>query len=246
MRIPKLRRFDPGWESRLRLMGRTLRAADAVLCNAPHLKADVQQQFRLDPKRVHVIYNGIDLPPWTANAAVRPSAGVVVANFHPYKGHDVLLNALRLLPDPPVVRLCGVGQTRSVVQAAARDLATVEFVDPPADIPAELRRAQFAVHPSRTEGLSNAILEEMAAGLAVIACDVGGNPILIEDGVTGLLVPPGNAQALAEAIARIIADDETRVAMGRRGRERASRLSWDACVRAHIDLYSDILATRSH
>lgn len=246
MRIPKPRRIDPGWEARLRLLGRTLRGADAVVCNAPHLKAEVEEQFRLDPDRVHVILNGIDLPPWTSDAGARPPAGVVVANFHPYKGHDVLVAALRLLPDPPVVRLCGTGQTRTALQEAARDLPCVEFVDPPADVPAELRRAQFAVHPSRTEGLSNAILEEMAAGLAVIACDVGGNPVLVEDGVTGLLVPAGDARALADAIARVVGDDAARVEMGRRGRAAAARLSWDACVRAHVALYEGLRAARRH
>jgi glycosyltransferase involved in cell wall biosynthesis len=113
----------------------------------------------------------------------------------------------------------------------------VTLVDPPADVPAELAAAQFAVHPSHTEGLSNAILEQLAHGLPVIACRVGGNPQLIADGVNGLLVPPADPAALAAAIATVTTDPELRTRMAHAARTAATRYDWAACTQAHLALY---------
>ena len=89
--------------------------------------------------------------------------------------------------------MAGEGPVRDEIRALALQRNVehlLEFVTAPANVREELQRAQFAVHPSRTEGLSNAILEEMAAGSPVVASSVGGNPSLIDDGITGFLVPP--------------------------------------------------------
>jgi glycosyltransferase involved in cell wall biosynthesis len=108
-------------------------------------------------------------------------------------------------------------------------------------VPDLLRASDLFVHPSREEGFSNAILEAMAAGLPVVACDVGGNPEAIVDGETGRLVPPRNAVAFASAVAELLADPEKRKAMGEAGRHRATeRFSLDRMVGEMESLYETL------
>ncbi len=226
---------------------RALRRCSAVVCNAPHLAEEMVARFGVDRARVMVVPNGVDLPEVVADVGrVGVPTAVTVANFHAYKGYDVLADAIGRVAEPVRYRWCGTGEERSPIEArlastSARD--TVTLVEPPADVPAELLGAQFAVHPSRTEGLSNAILEQLAHGLPVIACEVGGNPTLIEHGVNGLLVPPGDAIALAAAIETLASDPALRVRMGAAARATAERYSWDACTEAHLDLYGRLAAT---
>ena len=240
--------LDVGGAIRARRFATSLRAADAVICNAAHLRDEVVRDLGVPASRVVVIPNGVDLPTRPARPDHAPPRGVVVANFHPYKGYDDLVDAVGLLGQPPVLRLCGTGSERNRVLQRAHGMGlggVLVGVEPPADVAAELRSAQFAVHPSRTEGLSNAILEEMAAGLPVIACDVGGNPALVEHGVNGLLVPAGDPPALARAIEALAGDPGTRARMGAASRAKASALSWDRCVAAHVEAYRAVLLARS-
>lgn len=241
-RIPKVRRVDVAWSVRAQLLARNIRGSNAVVCNAPHLKAELIERYGLPPADVHVIFNGVDVPEWKAKPEVQPASGIVIANFNEHKGHDVLLAALSLLDSPPPVRLCGSGVVRDAIrrQADQLGLSGVTFVEPPADIPAELRRARLGIHPSRTEGLSNAILEEMSAGLPIVACDVGGNSQIVEHGLNGYLVAPGDPHALAEAIRALAADPQLRSRMGEHSRHRAEQLTWEACAAAHASLYETL------
>jgi L-malate glycosyltransferase len=104
-----------------------------------------------------------------------------------------------------------------------------------------------SVLPSLSEGLSNVLLESMAAGVPVVATRVGGNAEAVEDGVTGVLVPPRDAGALAAAVARVLADRELAERFGAAGRRRvADRFSIDASVRATERLYLELLERAGH
>ena len=111
---------------------------------------------------------------------------------------------------------------------------------------AELMRAfDVFVLPSRAEGISNTVLEAMATGLPVIATRVGGNPELVEEGITGTLVPPRDPQALAAALARYAGDPVLRAEQGRAARERAElRFSIAHMVRRYESLYGRMLVER--
>jgi glycosyltransferase involved in cell wall biosynthesis len=82
----------------------------------------------------------------------------------------------------------------------------------------------------------------MAAGLPIVASDVGGIPTLIDDGVNGLLVPPSDVKALADALRHLIAAPEARISMGNESRRLATGFSWSASMQAHADLYSRLAA----
>jgi glycosyltransferase involved in cell wall biosynthesis len=98
---------------------------------------------------------------------------------------------------------------------------------------------------SRSEGAPISILEAMAAGLPVVACDVGGVGELVADGETGLLVPPGDPARLSEALRRLLADPELRRRLGAAGRARArERFDLPPFRAAHLELYARELARR--
>lgn len=214
------------------LFRRAIAKADAVTVNAPHLH-EYAVSWGSHPERTYFIANGVDLPNWTADPAPQPPVAVVVANFRWYKGHDVLVEALGNVTTPLEVRLLGEGALREPTRQALADHGVshrVVFVDHPADVLRELKAAQFAIHPSRTEGLSNAILEQMAAGLGVVATDVGGNGVLVRDGVNGNLVRVGDSAALAQAIDLLAGDPGLRSRYGAASRQSVVEFSWDRCV----------------
>jgi len=91
------------------------------------------------------------------------------------------------------------------------------------DVPAVLAEAAVSALPSLSEGLSNVLLESMAGGVPVVATAVGGNPEVIEDGVTGLLVPPRDAGALARGICLLLEDRVLAARLGRAGRQRVAQ-----------------------
>ncbi|WP_054966369.1 TIGR03088 family PEP-CTERM/XrtA system glycosyltransferase [Thiohalorhabdus denitrificans] len=111
-----------------------------------------------------------------------------------------------------------------------------------ADVAEILPDLDLFVLPSLAEGISNTVLEAMACGVPVVATRVGGNPELIVDGETGVLVPPGDPRALGEALAEALADPDRRAAMGRASRARAEeRYSIEAMVAAYLGVYRRLL-----
>ena len=108
-----------------------------------------------------------------------------------------------------------------------------------------LPNADLVVLPSHTEGLPNVALEASAAGVAVVATAVGGTPEVIADGVTGWLVPPANATALAERIRHLLDDDATRERFGAAGRKRMqSQFTFAAQAAQYRQLFEKVLGSR--
>src|SRR5213078_3805957 len=154
------------------------------------------------------------------------------------KGLDVLIDATdRLLDAHPDVRVdvAGEGPERETLQ---RQIIRHRMEDhfrlrgAVADVPGFLREIDLAVLPSRAEGMSNAVLEYMAAGRAVVVTDVGANHRLLVDGACGLLVPPGDPTKLAAAIGQLLNDRELAYRLGEAARRRArEQFSREAMVR---------------
>jgi glycosyltransferase involved in cell wall biosynthesis len=150
-----------------------------------------------------------------------------------YKGVDVLFEAwtavLARHPDAVLV-VVGTGSRATNLRAVAQKAEFVTGIEMLGTVSHEriidlLDRSQFLVLPSRSEGMGRVILEAFARGRPVVATRAGGIPELVEEGLTGLLVEPGDAAALAAAIVRALEDPEGLAAMGMTGRQRA--VEWD-------------------
>ena len=138
----------------------------------------------------------------------------------------------------------GDGTERPNVQRRANDLrigeGRLQFLGSRSDIHALLAAADFFVLPSDVEGLPMAVLEAMAHGLPVVATAVGGIPEVITDGREGLLVPPGDAAALARAIQRLLTSSEMRLRLGDAARDRVSKeFSLETMANRYQQIYAE-------
>jgi len=142
----------------------------------------------------------------------------------------------------------GDGPERQILQEEVHTLGLggmVELLGERRDVPELLARADVFVLSSRSEGAPLSILEAMAAGLPVVASDVGGVGELVVDGETGLLVPHGDAAGLARALARVLDDRALRARLGAAGRARARERFGLAALRdAHVEVYTRELSRR--
>jgi glycosyltransferase involved in cell wall biosynthesis len=210
-------------------------AVDAVIAISEGVRrALVRVGVRED--RIRVVPSGIDPEALVAapgaRAAVRAEWGlapedvavVVVGALERRKGHAVLLAAARrLVFEAPRLRyvFCGAGGEADGLMAAAAPLdGAVRFAGFRRDVAACLAAADLVALPSLAEGLGVAALEAMAAGRAVVASRVGGLAEVVAGGVTGLLVPPSDPEALAQALLRLAREPELRARLGAAGRER--------------------------
>ncbi len=205
---------------------------------------------RVVRERSSVLYNGIDtsrFAPRKQKTSKLPVKIGCVGRLSKEKRHDILLEALSQIQTSrrPGLVLVGDGPTRQSLenQIQDSDLAKdVRLLGTCHNVPSILKDFDIFVLASDTEGLPVALLEAMATGLPVIATRVGGVPELVEDGVNGFLVPPGDPGELASAIEKLVCDAELRQRMGAAGRQKAVRqFSIQTAARKHEELYRALL-----
>ena len=197
---------------------------------------------KIDPDRVHYIPNGIASPPVAERHDVRAELGIgpedpvigFVGRLAKPKALETLIRASHLLrPEFPRLRVLIAGDgDRAGLEALARQLGldeTVLFLGHRSDVPDVLFAVDVAVSSSVSEGSPLAIMEYMEAGKPVVATRVGGVPDLVEHGIHGLLVAPGNHRSMAAAVAELLRDPDRRARMGSLARER-SRERFDVAV----------------
>jgi glycosyltransferase involved in cell wall biosynthesis len=204
------------------------------------------------PHKIEVIHNGVDPAAFAPREySQRPRRIAIVACLREEKRIDVLIAAApRVLARYPDAEfwVVGDGTCRDQLMSLARTAGVFprfRFFGHREDVPALLAEADLFVLPSRSEAFPNAVTEAMAAGLPVVATDVGGIPELVVDGLTGRLVPPGDAVALGRALLDML-DEPTRAAeCGRAGRHRIEqKYSMDRMVDRFATLYLSELAAR--
>lgn len=215
------------------LLASRIRAADMVACISGFCRNRARE--RSDPAdwpKLRIVRCGIDPALYDGRGRAAPLRHILfVGRLVPVKGVSLLLDAFggiaTAFPDATLT-VVGDGGERAALhrQADRLDLGRRIVFAGALDqrgVAARMARADLLVLPSFAEGLPVVLMEAMAAGLPVIASDVAGTPELVEHGVTGTLVAPGDASRLAQAIAACLADPAPALAMARRGRDRAIR-----------------------
>jgi len=244
-RIGSRREINPDkTPGQIALQRHAYRFAHAVVANSQAAAGQLVREG-VQRERIHIIPNGIALDRFAAEPALRRITTITtVANLRTEKAHEVLIEAVALLASRHpqlILQVVGDGPRRDELTylAAARGLTgRVRFLGYREDIPAVLASSDLFVLTSRSEACPNGAMEAMAAGLPVIATGVGGLLDLVEDGRTGVLVPPDQPRALAAAIESLVAAPARAAALGAAARrEIAARYSFDGMVGAFEALY---------
>ncbi len=190
----------------------------------PFIQSELQSAG-IPSDRIWEVPNGVELPAETAQPGSHDLV-VYAGNLYQgavFKAFDVLLKAWGLVhrEEPGIrLRLYGSGKADRWKHVAKQEGCghSVEFAGATDNLTERFMEAGFLILPSRIEGLSNVLLEAQAAGLPAVVSDIGGNVAVVKDGVNGLVVPVGDAVALADAILRLYRHPELRVQMGREAR----------------------------
>ena len=208
-------------------------------------------------KRVVTVHNGIATPARPgAGAAVRAELGVapddpvvsMLTVLREGKGHAAAIEAIGALRERfPGIRLLilGEGPAEEEIRARAEPFgSTVILTGHRNDVMEVLDATDILLHPSRVDAFPTALLEAMAAGVAIVASRVGGIPEIVDDGVQGVLVPaPPRASDVAAALADLLADDAQRRALGAAGRARFDdRFTIEAWMRRLLPVYETAIA----
>jgi glycosyltransferase involved in cell wall biosynthesis len=251
------RRFPDQWLQDLCNVWTTV-----VLANSYNVKHEcLQREKYLAKEKIRVIYNGVDAARYaitSEKAATRNALGIpdtsmivgIIASLHPRKGHrDFLKAASIVLHRYPKTIFLIVGQDvgiRQELEALARRLHIddcVRFTGERDDIPEILDLLDVQVSASYVEGLSNALLEGMAAGKPIVATDVAGNSELVIHEQTGLLIPPGDPDSLARNLLRLLEDKPLRERYGNAARRRVETMfQMDHMIYQTETLYESLVA----
>jgi glycosyltransferase involved in cell wall biosynthesis len=238
-----------------------MKGTDAVVASAGSVRDFYIEQVHADPSRVEVIYNAVDwrqLETTMDRAAMRASVGAppdaplagIIARLTEQKAHRVLFEAMARTPALANlhVLVVGDGELRDELRASTVALGIdnrVRFLGARRDLGNLLAAIDMFVMPSLWEGLPLSMVLAMGAGLPVVATRVAGIPEVVQHEINGLLVPPGDATALGEAMGRLAADSQLSARLGHAAREFVRpRFGVDGYVKAVTDLYDRLLAAK--
>jgi glycosyltransferase involved in cell wall biosynthesis len=229
-----------------RLVALVARCIEHFVCVSQH-SARQAAEHGVPTARLCSIPNGIDVQRFANGGPRRTGPAVIVARLSPEKDVATLLRAVDLVrrTDPAFrLEIAGDGPCRPELERLAAQLGLAEhvrFLGQVREVPALLARARLFVLSSLFEGISLTLLEAMASGLAIVATQSGGNPEVVADGATGLLVPAADPEALAGGLLRLWGDDDLRDRLGAAGRERAEQhFDIRVMVAAYERLYTGV------
>jgi N-acetyl-alpha-D-glucosaminyl L-malate synthase BshA len=219
-----------------------LNNADAVVAVSRFLKTEAEK-LGVEGEKIRVIYNGVELPEY--EEAQREMSILFVGSLVKQKGVDVLIKAFRTVKERiPEAKLIIVGEGRE--REALAELCTqlrlrdVYFAGSRSELSSYYSRSRVLALPSRAEGFGLVALEAMAFATPVVATKVGGIPEVVTHGETGMLVESGNANALAEALIRVMSDEALWQRLATRAKERASEFSWEKTANEYAKLYAEL------
>ena len=246
-------RFEKGWtRTRFRLLSRlearNARSADVVTVTSDYCRRVATEAYGLDPGRVSVVPEGIDLEEWTETppglssaddrSVTAPATDPLILNVaRQYKRKNTIalvraMPGVRARVPDARLRIVGGGPELHRLRGEVRALGLEGIVELAGELPGhdamrrEYGRASVFCLPSLQEGFGIAYLEAMASGVPVVALDCAAVPEVVPHGEAGFLVPPDDSEALVDALARLLGDAAIRRRMGDAGRRHVQRYAW--------------------
>ena len=272
-RVPCVIHGEHGWEAadpqgrnRKRIIVRKCLSplVDRFIAVSDDLKRWLTQTVGISAQKITCIHNGVDIRRFASGERDRarqllgldPSVFTIgtVGRLDPVKDHETLLKSFAAIVGSEraaaaCLLIVGDGPMRKQIEALTVRLGIsdqVKLLGERRDVPMVLKAFDTFALTSVAEGISNTILEAMASGLPVVATRVGGNPELIEHGVTGQMIPARNVEALTEALQRYLQDPELRRSHGVNAQKRAMQnFSLERMATQYAELYSDLVARRA-
>jgi L-malate glycosyltransferase len=242
--------------NQFRAQNAMFRLCDRVVCNS-RSAADRLREAGIAARKLTVIPNGLPdelfagVTPDPARSPQVVRIGMISRMNDPVKRHDLFLRAAKRLAERfPQLRfiLVGDGPLRAGLVALTDQLGLrnrIDFLGDRRDVPAVLATLDISVLPSASESLSNVILESMAAGVPVVAANVGGNPELVQNGATGFLFPSGDEEQFSRAMETLVTQAELRKQFGLCARQRAQAQYAIPKIRdRYQELYRNLLAEK--
>jgi glycosyltransferase involved in cell wall biosynthesis len=244
---------EAGWS-----LGAKYRLFDAVITISEEIRRVLVEQG-VPAEKIRCVHSALDPRPFEQASdpeSFRMEFGLgkdervvgMAAQFIPRKGHEILLKAIPpLLEVHPRTRflLFGKGPLTSEIARRVGEMGLEAVVLLPGfrtDLPSILPHLDLLVHPATKEGLGIILLQASAAGVPIVASDAGGIPEAVVDGENGILVPPGDPQALAEGMLRLLSDPKLARALGEEGRRRVRhRFSVEGMVDGNLAVYRELL-----
>jgi glycosyltransferase involved in cell wall biosynthesis len=256
-------RIEKSWHVRLDRL--CTRLCDDVIAVSEHTAEHLREVEGAPPGKVHVVLNGFDtsrvqVPDREEIQELRREFGaldahllVVVGRLHPEKGYEHLFAALPALRErvekPLVLLVAGTGELLDSYRHQVAELGVereVRFLGFRDDATSLMAAADLVVLPSVAEAFGITLAEALYVGTPVVATTAGGIPEIVDDGVDGVLVPPADSAALADAIAGLLGDPERLERMAGAGREKVvRRFSFESMVRAYETIYEARLREKS-
>jgi glycosyltransferase involved in cell wall biosynthesis len=234
-----------------------------VIAISGAVKTHLEKDFGINEKRIELIYNGVDIDRFSLNYSAKETANAKIAlglrespvigtmgRLSPVKGQRYLIEAMRYVISKHKEAQClviGSGREENMLKNLAKKAGledSIKFAGAAyADIPLYLSCIDIFILPSITEGFGLVLLEAMSAGKPCIGSDTGGINEIIKDGISGLLVPVGDAEAIGGAISRLLDDKILSYEMGRNGKEIVKeKFSINLMANKMIKFYREVIS----
>lgn len=243
--------FIRRWHNFLRMQTRVARGLKHIVTVSHSSRRDIAEAFAIDAEKISVVHNGIDCDAFCPEPDITPRPRDLISTAsadQPLKGTVHLVNALAMLRESwPDIRLTVIGRpkpggaTEKLIQSHSLG-EHIEFVHglTTQQIRQQYAKSSIAVVPSEYEGFGLPAGEAMACGVAVVTTDGGALPEVVGD--AAVVVPAGNAAALASGISGLLVDDVRRQQLALAGRERILQMfNWDDSARAMVTLYESVI-----